>query len=222
MWIPFYNRQSGDTVDVKVIESELPEDLKSYLSDHEPTISEREFRRTLQSSSNRSKLAPAPSVEDIIEKPTPEELLNNMSAFNKLAQQPVEKLSSQDLEERREVEEYKRKNPITDAVLENCSEIQKEFFDCLTSGSTQERLSGCNDKQNFHESCLRKQLMIFRMFDYESMEKIREFDEVRGTADVVFNKYYKNYHDTDDESKNKLFGKELRERREKFYQKHGK
>lgn len=213
MWLPFSRQRPQGS-----IEDALPEEMKNYLQEHQPRITDREFERTVISPSNISTFAPAPSLSDI----TKSSLEASMSSYNQQGKQPVTPLSSEQLKQMAELNEYRRRNPLKDAVLENCSEIQKQYFDCISLNNFLTGHSSCEEQQKFHESCVNKQIMIFQMFDYESMVKVREMDEIRGIADVIFNRHFKQNSDLSDELKLENFKLELNARREKFYQKYGK
>ncbi|ODV96532.1 hypothetical protein PACTADRAFT_1117 [Pachysolen tannophilus NRRL Y-2460] len=249
VWWPFGSSGNANSGRIKYDEdqirkadaelaSSIPKDLKDYLDNYEHSLTDREFKEKVQLMNDISNLNPAPSVNRAAHIPEVEEkngsvssdsvIESNLNAMTSITNekeniiQSTERLSQDQLKQMREIDEYKRKNPMHIAILENCSEIQYEFINCLSNGPFFERMKGCNDKQNFYDSCLKRQSMIFKMFDYNSMTAIEEFEEIRGIADDTFNRYFKCNDDFEDNVKNKLFTKELKEKREKFYQKYEK
>lgn len=222
-------------------EFRIPNDLDELLKQEEPTLSEREFKSNLKHLSeltNHRPIDPNPTLvpkdstaeeqSEILPSEPKDKIFTVKTALFENgpllpdSRQDAKPLTQEQLKNARELSQYKRENPLHASVLVNCAELQLAFLNCLTDGKFAERMRGCNVKNNFYQSCLTKQSMIFKFFDYNSMTSIREFEEIKYVADSLFTKYYQCYDDLFEEEKNEKFTKELRAKREEFHSKFGK
>ncbi|ANZ74540.1 BA75_00250T0 [Komagataella pastoris] len=220
----------------------IPKDLDELLKQEESTLSEREFKSNLKQLSeltNHRPLDPSPTLapkddsnaekQSDLQSSEPKgkivtaktALFENSPLLHDSRQDP-KPLTQEQLKNARELSQYKRENPLHASVLVNCADLQLAFLNCLTEGKFAERMRGCNVKNNFYQSCLNKQSMIFKFFDYNSMTSIKEFEEIKYVADSLFTKYYQCYDDLFEEEKNEKFAKELRAKREEFHCRFGK
>lgn len=233
----FFNWSSADssestsnhTANDKGNDTEIPKDLSEYLDSTQTSVSDREFKNFLQRNHQNEK-SEEPEKDDIEKVQGSEK--DEVRQQPRFESQPKVNPNISPFKSKydsTETEIYKRENPMKEAVLTNCSEIQYKFMECLRKKSTVQKLIGmakggdeCSMLADFLSSCLKVQKMALVMFDYASLDNIEEMESAKARVDRCFTGNFKDLNDVQDDAKYLKYTQQLKHEREEFYNKFGK
>lgn len=198
---------------------DIPDDVSEYLNKKESSVTDREFKRMLKKQEDQQVDTANRQAEPVQEQVTRAEAQT---------QPPVPSPFVSHYSDT-ETSIYKRENPLSEAVLTNCSEIQLEFMKCLRRKGMFQKVSSmatgkdeCGNIAEFLNSCMQMQKMALVMFDYASLEKVEECESAKARVDRCFNGNFQGIQDIQDNDKYNKYTSDLKKQREEFYNKFGR
>lgn len=229
--------------------STMSEDLTNFLESKESQLSNREFKSLLRRQSENSNAVKkeqesggvdtgANFLSMIQGKPAE----NGDQENQKVGEEAVESLKlpssisttkSMAIPKKYvnyELEKYQRENNEKESILTNCSEIQHKFYNCLGKQKIWDRLNAvatlkndeCTNLSEFFIACTEIQKKAFLLYDYSSLNDIEEMKSASRDIDFIFTRNFSNIDDVQDKEKFLNYTKELRVKREEFFNKFNK
>lgn len=241
-WSSSAKPKTGNSDSLNQDSEPLPSDLANYLESKDSELSNREFKSLLRRQSDNAKISEELEKEDESQSQDFLSMVSAPAQSEKEAEKKIEEIRlptpiSTSLNMKTpmdytnyELEKYKRENDEKECVLINCSEIQHAFFECLGTQSVWDKIGAatsvdgdqCNKLADFFMACTKIQKNAFIMFDYSTLSTIEEMKNASKGIDEVFTRNFQSLDDVQDKEKFLRYTKELRDKREEFYQRFGK